>query len=123
MVLLIYLAKMPSSLMVPPGLHPGSRVLMLLDGHDETQGADVQRDIIRLITAFAKDAPLTWIIASLSGLHIAIAFNATVATSSRFKSEFMLIYFTKLNFDHPEMENTKWCIIKGNNWCVRPPVN
>jgi hypothetical protein len=90
---------------------------MLLDGGDEAQGADAQRDTIRLITMFAQDAPLTWIIASHPEPHIATAFNE-MATSNR--SEFMRINLTEIKFNHSKKEK---CMIKGNNWCVRPPVN
>jgi hypothetical protein len=93
MALLTRFAKMP--LKVLPGLRPGSGVFMLLDGDDEAQGADVQRDIIRPITVFAQDAPLTWIIASHPEPHIATASNE-MATSNR--SEFMRINLTEIKF-------------------------
>jgi hypothetical protein len=66
----------------------GPPLAILLDGLDEVDGVDAQRDIIRLIGTFMQnhpDAPLAWIIASRPELHITNAFNETLL-QGRFKS-------------------------------------
>jgi hypothetical protein len=61
---------------------------MVLDGLDEVEGVDAQRDIIRFIGTFMQDypdAPLAWIIASRPELLITNTFKET-PMQGRFKS-------------------------------------
>jgi hypothetical protein len=66
----------------------GPPLAILLDGLDEVNGADAQRDIIRFIGTFMQDypdAPLAWIIASRPELLITNTFKET-PIQGRFKS-------------------------------------
>lgn len=65
----------------------------MLDGLDEVEEAEAQRDIVRLISTFTQehpDAPLAWIISSRPELHISNTFNK-VAVRERFESEYISI--------------------------------
>jgi hypothetical protein len=98
---------------------------ILLDGLDEFEGVDAQRDIIRLISTFTQehpDAPLAWIIASRPEPHITHMFNETMV-QDQFESEvipidsteacqdvecFLRESFGTIRRDFPDTTPTKW---------------
>jgi hypothetical protein len=98
---------------------------ILLDGLDELEGGDAQRDIIRLISTFTQehpDAPLAWIIASRSDPHITNTFSETTM-QDQFESEiipidsseacqdverFLRESFDTVRRDFPDTTPTNW---------------
>jgi hypothetical protein len=75
----------------------GLPLAILLDGLDELEGADAQRDIIRLISTFTQEhpvAPLAWIITSRPEAHITNTFSETTI-QDQFESEFIPVDSTE----------------------------